>query len=161
LNQATLVPAFMVLWATNLAAGIDHVARLTGQMPSADKFEGLTWGLYQAGKRVTASEYLLAKGATQLASRSVAKFHEKYDVCLSSTLAAPPVKLGTFDMEERDPQKSFAPLIDYVQFTAVQNATASPRSTCRCTGTMRVFRSAPTLSAAMATKRPFCSSPPN
>jgi amidase len=38
----------------------------------------------------------------------------------------PPVKLGIFDMDERDPQKSFAPLIDYVPFTAMQNVTGQP-----------------------------------
>jgi amidase len=45
---------------------------------------------------------------------------------LCATLGLPPVKLGTFDMEERDPQKSFAPLIDYVPFTAMQNVTGQP-----------------------------------
>ena len=44
----------------------------------------------------------------------------------ASALGTPPVKLGTFDMEERDPQKSFAPLIDYVPFTAMQNVTGQP-----------------------------------
>jgi amidase len=126
LNQAALVPAFMALWAANLAAGIDHVARLTGQTPSADKFEGLTWGLYEAGKRITASEYLLAKGAAQATARGAARFHKNYDVLLSSTLGSPPVRLGTFDMDQRDPQKAFAPVIDYVQFTAVQNVTGQP-----------------------------------
>lgn len=126
LDQPTLIPAFMALWSANLASGIDMVARLTGQTPSADQFEGLTWGLYEAGKRVTASEYLLAKGAMQHASRMAANFHETYDVWLTATLGLPPVKLGTFDMEERDSQKSFAPLIDYVPFTAMQNVTGQP-----------------------------------
>ena len=36
------------------------------------------------------------------------------------------MKLGTFDMEETDPVKSFAPLIDYVPFTAMQNVTGQP-----------------------------------
>jgi len=61
-----------------------------------------------------------------MAGRTAAKFHETYDVWLSATLGLPPVKLGTFDMEERDPQKSFAPLIDYVPFTAMQNVTGQP-----------------------------------
>ncbi|HTW33788.1 MAG TPA: amidase family protein [Rhizomicrobium sp.] len=126
LNQASLIPAFMAFWAANLAAGIDYVAMLTNQTPTDEKFEGLTWGLYEAGKRITASEYLHAKGAMQQAPRKAAKFHETYDAWLSSTLGAPPVKLGFFDMEERDPQKSFAPLIDYVPFTAMQNVTGQP-----------------------------------
>ncbi|HEY4115781.1 MAG TPA: amidase family protein, partial [Rhizomicrobium sp.] len=85
-----------------------------------------TWGLYELGKQVTASQYLQAKGALSHAARSAAKFHETHDVWLTATLGLPPVKLGTFDMEERDPQKSFAPLIDYVPFTAMQNVTGQP-----------------------------------
>jgi amidase len=126
LNQATLIPAFMAFWAGNLASTIDYIALMTGQTPSADKFEGLTWGLYEVGKTILASDYLLAKHQMQSAARGAAKFHEKHDVWLSSTLGLPPVKLGTFDMEERDPQKSFAPLIDYVPFTAMQNVTGQP-----------------------------------
>jgi amidase len=60
------------------------------------------------------------------ATRKAAEFHRTYDVWLSATLGTPPVKLGTFDMDERDPQKSFAPLIDYVPFTAMQNVTGQP-----------------------------------
>jgi amidase len=126
LNQTALVPAFVAFWASNLAAGIDHIAQLTGQTPSGDKFEGLTWGLYETGKRITASEYLRAKGAMQAAARHAAAFHKHYDVWLTSTLGSPPVRLGTFDLDERDPQKSFAPLIDYVQYTAMQNVTGQP-----------------------------------
>jgi amidase len=126
LDQAALVPAFMAIWAANLASGIDYVAQLTGQLPTPDLFEGLTWGLYEAGKRITASEYLMAKGAIQMAARHAAAFHEDYDVWLSTTLGAPPVELGVFDMNETDPHKAFAPLIDYVPFTAMQNATGQP-----------------------------------
>jgi len=126
LDQATLIPSFMALWGANLAAGIDTVAMLTGQTPRPEMFEGLTWGLYEAGKSVTASAYLIAKESMNIAAREMARFHETYDFWLSATLGAPPVKLGTFDMEERDPQKSFAPIIDYVPFTAMQNATGQP-----------------------------------
>ncbi len=126
LNQPALIPAFLTFWAANLASGIDYIAKMTGQTPSADKFEGLTWGLYEAGKKISASEYLHAKNQMQGAARNAAKFHQKHDVWLSSTLGLPPVKLGSFDMEERDPQKAFAPLIDYVPFTAMQNVTGQP-----------------------------------
>jgi amidase len=126
LDQATLIPSFMAFWSANLAAGIDMIARLTGQTPKAELFEGLTWGLYEAGKTVRASDYLMAKMAMQKAMRDTAKFHETRDVWLSATLGLPPVKLGTFDMNERDPVKSFAPLIDYVPFTAMQNVTGQP-----------------------------------
>jgi amidase len=126
LDQAALIPVFMALWSANLAAGIDTIAMLTGQTPSSDLFEGLTWGLYEEGKKISATQYLMAKNSMNMASREMGRFHETYDFWLSATLGEPPVKLGFFDMEERDPQKSFAPLIDYVPFTAMQNVTGQP-----------------------------------
>ena len=126
LNQATLVPAFMAIWSGNLAAGIDYVAQITGQTPAPERFEGLTWGLYELGKQISASQYLMAKGGLAHAARSAARFHETYDVWLTATLGTPPVKLGVLNMEERDVQKAFEPLIDYVPFTAMQNVTGQP-----------------------------------
>jgi len=126
LDQEMLIPAFMALWGANLAAGIDMISRATGEQPVEQLFEGLTWGMYLAGKSVSASDYLLAKAAMNTASREAARFHETHDVWASATLGLPPVPLGTFDMNEKDPIKSFAPLIDYVPFTAMQNVTGQP-----------------------------------
>ena len=121
-----LVPSFIAVWTANLATAIDYTARLTGQTPAPDLFEGLTWGMYEAGKRVAASDYLLAKAALQQAGRTAARFHENYDLWLTSTLGTPPMKLGSFDGEERDIMKGFLPLFDYVPFTALQNVTGQP-----------------------------------
>jgi len=126
LDQTAMMPGFMILWSCGLAAGIDGLGKLTGQIPSRQLFEGLTWGLYQMGKSIPASDYLQAKMMLDGAARIMAKFHETYDVWLTATLGGPPVKLGTFDMEEEDPAKAFAPLIDYVPFTAMQNVTGQP-----------------------------------
>lgn len=125
-DVSVLVPSFLALWTANLAAAIDFTARVTGQTPTPELFEGLTWGMYEAGKRVAASEYLLAKAALQQASRQAAKFHENFDVWLMSTLGTPPVPLGTLDIDERDLTKGFLPLFDYVPFTALQNLTGQP-----------------------------------
>ncbi|HEY5339354.1 MAG TPA: amidase family protein, partial [Rhizomicrobium sp.] len=126
LDQSILIPAFMALWGGNLASGIDTIAMMTGRKPTQQDFEGATWGLYEAGKQVSASQYLQAKAALHAAARETARFHETYDIWLTPTLGKPPVKLGTFDMNERDPAKSFAAQIDYVPFTAMQNATGQP-----------------------------------
>ncbi|HUB85222.1 MAG TPA: amidase family protein, partial [Rhizomicrobium sp.] len=126
LDQALLIPAFMTLWSASLANGIDTIASLTGQTPTEKDFEGTTWGLYQQGKQVSASQYIGAKAMLQMAGRQTARFHETYDLWLTPTLGKPPVKLGTFDMNERDVAKSFGAQIDYVPFTAMQNATGQP-----------------------------------
>jgi amidase len=121
-----MMPCFMMLWGCGLAAGIDMVAKLTGQEPTRQLFEGLTWGLYKFGKTIPASDYLNAKTLLDVAARTMAAFHETYDVWLTSTLSAPPVKLGTFDLEDEDSARAFAPIIDYVPFTAMQNVTGQP-----------------------------------
>ncbi|MBI3677529.1 MAG: amidase [Proteobacteria bacterium] len=126
LDQAVLIPAFMALWGGGLASGIDTIAEMTGRKPTDKDFEGTTWGLYEQGRHVTASDYLRAKGHLQAAGREAARFHETYDVWLTPTLSRPPVKLGFFDLSERDVAKSFGAQIDYVPFTAMQNATGQP-----------------------------------
>lgn len=125
-DVSVLVPSFLALWTANLAAAIGFTARVTGQTPVPELFEGLTWGMYEAGKRVGASDYLLAKAALQHASRQAANFHENFDLWLTSTLGSPPVPLGTFDIDEHDLTKGFLPLFDYVPFTALQNLTGQP-----------------------------------
>ena len=60
------------------------------------------------------------------AARGAAKFHESHDLWLAATLGTPPMKIGTFDIDERDIGKGFVPLFDYVPFTALQNVTGQP-----------------------------------
>jgi amidase len=126
LDERILVPAFLTFWRSGLASQIDGIAARTGQKPDESQFEALTWGLYQAGKQVSASEYLRAKFALQMGGRIMAKFHETYDVWLTGTLARPPARIGEFDMNETDYVKGFAAQFAYVPFTAMQNATGQP-----------------------------------
>jgi amidase len=126
LDQPTLMGAFTAFWSGGLAGGIDAISKLTGQKPTREMFEGLTWAMYLSGKEVTASDYLQAKGLINGASREMARFHETYDVWITPTLGRPPEKNGVFDFDSTDLAKSFGPQIDYVPFTAMQNVTGQP-----------------------------------
>lgn len=126
LDPAILTPAFMTLWAANVAYGLEGLARATGIQPSTDVVEGLTFGLYEAGKRITAIEMMAAKQSMDRAARAMAQFHETYDVWLNATLGAQPIRLGTINVDEQNPPLAFAPILDYVPFTAMQNATGQP-----------------------------------
>jgi amidase len=121
-----MIEPFMALWTGGLAMLVDAVCQATGQKPGVKKLEGLTLGLYEAGKKISASELFLAIAAIQQTARTVAAWHERYDVWLTPTLGAPPLELGAFDLNERDPVKGFAPMIDFVPFTAMQNGTGQP-----------------------------------
>jgi amidase len=126
LDPGVLTPAFMTLWAANVAYGLEGLARATGIAPSTDVVEGLTFGLYEAGKRITAIEMMAAKQSMDRAARAMVQFHETYDVWLNATLGAPPIKLGIINVDEQNPPLAFAPILDYVPYTAMQNATGQP-----------------------------------
>ncbi|PCJ71357.1 MAG: amidase [Rhodobiaceae bacterium] len=121
-----LSEAFMAVWAAGLAAGIDAFAMATGRTPGDNELEGLTWGLYQAGKSITASQYQHALGGFQMLGREMARFHSTYDIWLTTTLGGPPLALGAVDTSNRDPVGAFEPILDYVPFTAIENASGQP-----------------------------------
>jgi len=126
INGPMLVQAFTAVWAAGTASGIDAFAFLTGQTPKVERFEPLTWGLYEMGRQVTGPAYLLAQAALQRMSRDVARFMEKYDAWLTPTLAEPPLHLGTFDSTADDALRGFYRAVDYVPFTPIANATGQP-----------------------------------
>jgi amidase len=63
---------------------------------------------------------------TQLASRQIAGFFETYDAWFSSTLDKPPLPLGSLDGHETNIETAFAPIVEYLNFTPIFNATGQP-----------------------------------
>jgi amidase len=118
--------AFLDIWAVGNAAAIDGAARALGREPSPEFFEPLSWGLYEQGKGIPGSQFQLAIGTLQLLSRKIARFFEEVDAWLTPVLASPPVKLGYFDTNEGDFEKAFAPMLEYLPFTPLANATGQP-----------------------------------
>ncbi len=118
--------AFMTLWATATGYGIEFLSRLTGQKPSLENLEGLTLSLYERGKSIPAIQQIWALQTLHRVGRAMAKFHETYDLWLTPTLAAPPLRLGIIDVNETNLEEAFTPVLDYVPYTATQNATGQP-----------------------------------
>lgn len=120
------LPAFTNIWCSNLAAAVDFLAAITGQIPGPDTLEGLTFGYYETGKRVSGSDYVRSKIALNQASRAVARFHQSNDLWLTPTLGEPPWTLGHFDPDRRDIEAAMTEFAAYVPFTPVQNVTGQP-----------------------------------
>jgi len=125
-DAAQTSQAFLAIWAAGVTLVIDAIAMMTGQKPSEDRFEGLTWGFYQQGKTIAASQYMMAWLQLQQIARAVARWHVKWDVWLTPTLGAPPLPLGSIDTAETDVIRASAPLLSYVPITPLQNATGQP-----------------------------------
>jgi amidase len=118
--------SFLTVFVSGAATLIEGFAMLHGRVPTENDFEGLTWSLYQQGKQITAPQHQIAVALLQIIARQVARFHQTYDCWLTTTLGAPPIKIGAIDIHERDPLVAMAPLAEYVPFTPLQNATGQP-----------------------------------
>ena len=126
INSEITSQAFLTVWLAGLAQAIEGIGLLTAQTPTPDCFEGLTWGLYQQGKAITAAQYLMAWGGLHQVSRLVARWQAKWDAWLTPTLGAPPLRLGSIDVMESDVAPAIAALHGYATITPLQNVTGQP-----------------------------------
>lgn len=117
---------FLPLWAAWLSSEIELETARRGRGPKEDELEPLTRGLWEVGKTVSAAQYLLLVKEAQSLTRRVAGFMQNHDVWLTPTLASPPIPLGLINVNEPDPIAAFAPAVDYVPFTPIQNLTGQP-----------------------------------
>jgi len=114
------------IWASGLTMLIDSIAKAAGNTPVREEFEGLTWSLYQFGKTNTAAQYQVCWANLHSLSRKVAAWQQPYDAWITPVLATPPMKIGTFDLEETDLMKGWPPIMSYFPFTGLQNVTGQP-----------------------------------
>ncbi|HEX8864235.1 MAG TPA: amidase [Lentzea sp.] len=72
----------------------DYWVRRVGRTPAEGELEPLTRTYWEAGRGVTAGQYLLAITDLQAFSRTVAEFLGTYDLWLTPTMSSPPALLG-------------------------------------------------------------------
>jgi len=121
-----LGPGFRMVIAGNTRAAIDLHAAKTGNRPGPEKFEKVTWALFEAGARASAAEYARAVLAVHRTGRMVGRFFERHDVLLAPTLPRPPEKLGVFDMNTDDMESYRRAIALFTAFTAPFNASGNP-----------------------------------
>jgi amidase len=80
--------------------------RRLGREPEPGEIEPLTRAFWEAGREVTAADYLLAVEDTQTYARRVAGFFTGVDVWLTPTLSEPPAALGEITSTEAEPLRA-------------------------------------------------------
>lgn len=119
--------ALLAMFTAGLASTIDGIALATGREPDAADVEPFTWLAYKIGKRISASQYLLAVSLVQSISRQLAAFFADVDVWLVPTLNAPPLPLGTLAIDPAlSPEEMAARIFSYIGLTPVANSTGVP-----------------------------------
>jgi amidase len=126
INGELYLQSFMALWSAGCAWTIDGFARAVGREPAAEQLEPGTRALYEMGRKVTGSSYLLALQWLQVMSRDVARFFRDYDVWLTPTLGEPPVPIGEFASPPENPLAGMRRAATFVPFTPICNATGQP-----------------------------------
>jgi amidase/6-aminohexanoate-cyclic-dimer hydrolase len=78
----------------SVAADVADRAKATGIQPGPDVLEPITLGFIEYGKSFSGMDYARANNILQSAAITMGQFMADYDLILSPTLAAPPLKLG-------------------------------------------------------------------
>lgn len=90
-----LVRAYFITVAAGVAYYCEEAAKAAGRKPSGADFEPATWLLALIGWKSSAAALERAIHVAQTAGRQVGAFFQDYDVLLTSTLAQPPVRVGS------------------------------------------------------------------
>jgi amidase len=92
-----LAQLFDTVYSAGVALSIEATRMLTGAEPTPEKFETFTWNMYERGRAVSATQYMIAQVLLQQASRQFAAFFTSHDLFLMPTLGQPPLRIGTID----------------------------------------------------------------
>ncbi len=126
MSPEQIMQSFTVIWATGATTTLGLLKQMMNIEPQPEMVEPLTWAFYEIAQKTSATDYELARIASQKISREIGVFFEKIDVWLSPTLAEPPVKLGVFEQNPDHPLAAFQRASEFAPFTALFNITGQP-----------------------------------
>ncbi len=94
IDGLALALSYFSMYYGEVAHNIDQLKTILGRNVGPSDVETGTWTLGLMGRATSALSFVRAKSMWDEASREMARFHEKYDLYLTPTLAQPPVKIG-------------------------------------------------------------------
>lgn len=94
IDGLTLALSYFSMYYGEVAHNIDQLKNFLGRSARPSDVETGTWALGLMGRATSALSFVKAKAMWDVASREMARFHQKYDLYLTPTLAQPPVRIG-------------------------------------------------------------------
>ena len=101
-SRDELVEAYFMIVASGTSVFIENSSAYAGVKPSYKNFETITWALAQIGWHTSAARLSRARDTVHKASREIAKFFQEYDLFVTSTHAAPPIRVGELELKTMD-----------------------------------------------------------
>ncbi|MDY6821050.1 MAG: amidase family protein [Deferribacterota bacterium] len=89
-----LAKSYLCLYFGEVNASIKEISLIRERKVKSSEIESLTRVLYEMGRALTAGEFVISKKYWNCAARIMGKFHEKYDIYLTPTVAFPPPLIG-------------------------------------------------------------------
>jgi amidase len=128
LDWRPYVDATLDIWCAMTAASVDWAASQTGRRPGPDTLEGHTRAWDERGRALSALDLIAALETLGSASREVGEFFTRFDVLLSATLPALPLRLGQYDPVQDLPATWYyrSPLGQLESTTSLFNCTGQP-----------------------------------
>ncbi|MFM8303786.1 MAG: amidase [Actinomycetota bacterium] len=127
LDAPGLLEAFSAVLAGSVVFEVDHLAAIIGREVTADDVEPFTWMQYEAGRAITAGQYVGALHLAHAWSRDVIGWwQDGYDLLLTANTAEPAPLIGDIVNETADPVHALTRALPYAVFTAPFNVTGQP-----------------------------------
>lgn len=119
---------FLPAFSAWVARELDRLGELVGTEPTAEGFEAGTWAVAEAGRAVTAQQYLAALDGLHRLTRDAVAWWEVdgFDLLLTPTIPELPPTLGQFGTTVDDPLNGLFRSSIPAHFTAPFNITGQP-----------------------------------
>jgi amidase len=95
-DDAQLSKDFLTIWFVHQAIEVERVKRLTGA--GDDGFEQDTRVMAALGRMISGVDLQAAEERRREHIAALARFHERYDLLLTPTLAEPPIRIGALEL---------------------------------------------------------------
>ncbi len=139
--------AFLTMICAELGADLRDAERSVGRRARPRDLEPATWALALLGRTLPAADFMAAIRLLQRTGRSMAPFFARYDVLITPTVSAPPVRIGALQPTTRERrllellgclrsgavlrragvlEQTAAKVFEWIPWTPVSNATGQP-----------------------------------
>ncbi len=116
-DGADLAAAYVTMYQGQIDATCRYLEHKLGRRLRPRDVEAGTWALRLTGRKLAAGEYAFRRASWNQATRALGRFFEKYDLWLTPTLAAPPLRIGELAMSRAE--KRLLALINRLRLTGL------------------------------------------
>ncbi len=129
LDFASLVHSFAIQWSALAAAAVDSVKLVLPETDENEAFEPFTRDLAAAGRSHSAADLTIARERLFGSARATGRFHEEYDVQVTTVLGTPPLEIGEWSRESAQFIDDDSRANRFLLCTYLSNATGQPSMT--------------------------------